>query len=44
MKQKMADYKENGKDNWKEFKAEFNHDMDELGDAFRDLTKNNVKK
>ncbi len=29
--------------NWEEFKREFNHDMDELGNAFRDLTVDNKK-
>jgi Tfp pilus assembly protein PilE len=27
---------------WENFKREFNHDMDELGNAFKDLGKNNV--
>ena len=31
MKKKMDEYKAEGKDNWVKFKAEFNHDMDELG-------------
>ncbi len=41
--QKMNDYKANGKENWEIFKKEFNHDMDELGKAFKDLTVKNVK-
>ncbi|MBB6004375.1 peptidase M23 [Arcicella rosea] len=44
LKKKMDDYKDDGKENWDKFKAEFNHDMDELGEAFKDLTVNNVKK
>jgi uncharacterized membrane protein YgaE (UPF0421/DUF939 family) len=28
---------------WEDFKREFNHDMEELGNAFRDLGKNNEK-
>jgi len=44
MKQKLGDHKEDGKENWNAFKKEFNHDMDELGNAFKDLTVNNVKK
>lgn len=28
---------------WEAFKAEFNHDMDELGESLKDLGKNNVK-
>ncbi|GAB2616780.1 hypothetical protein GCM10027035_11430 [Emticicia sediminis] len=43
MKKKMDDYKLDGKENWEKFKTEFNHDMDELGKAFKDLTVNNVK-
>ncbi len=43
MKMKMDNYKGEGKENWEKFKTEFNHDMDELGKAFRDLTVNNVK-
>lgn len=43
MKKKMADYKASGKENWENFKAEFNHDMDALGQAFKDLSVNNVK-
>ncbi|MBK9478737.1 MAG: peptidase M23 [Bacteroidetes bacterium] len=44
LKQKMNEYKEDGKDNWNAFKSEFNHDMEEMGKAFKDLTVNNVKK
>lgn len=43
MKKKIDDYKLDGKENWEKFKTEFNHDMDELGKAFKDLTVNNVK-
>jgi hypothetical protein len=43
MKKKLDDYKADGKDKWKVFKAEFSRDMDELGKAFKDLTVNNVK-
>jgi ribonucleotide reductase alpha subunit len=32
------------KDNWETFKTEFSRDMDELGNAFRDLTVKNTKK
>ncbi len=44
MKKKLADYKADGKEHWESFKTEFNHDMDELGSAFKDLTVDNVKK
>lgn len=43
LKKRLADYKATGKDNWQIFKTEFNHDMDELGKAFKDLTVKNVK-
>lgn len=40
MKKRMDDYKAEGKSNWELFKTEFNHDMEELGKAFKDLTQN----
>ncbi len=43
LKKNLEDYKDDGQDNWSKFKSEFNHDMDELGKAFKDLTVNNVK-
>jgi F0F1-type ATP synthase membrane subunit b/b' len=43
MKIKMSNYNEGGKEKWEKFKTEFSHDMDELGQAFKDLTVNNVK-
>ncbi|MES2003978.1 MAG: hypothetical protein V4450_05610 [Bacteroidota bacterium] len=43
MKKRMNDYKPTTKDNWQIFKAEFSHDMDELGKAFKDFTVKNVK-
>jgi uncharacterized protein HemX len=43
LRKKMDDYKSDGKDKWESFKSEFNHDMDELGTAIKDLTKNNVQ-
>lgn len=44
MKKRMDDYKVEGKEKWKIFKTEFSRDMDELGNAFKDLTVKNVKK
>jgi hypothetical protein len=38
MKIKLADYKEDGDDKWKTFKAEFNKEMDDLGKSIKDLT------
>ncbi len=43
MKKRMADYRATSRENWETFKSEFDHDMEELGKAFRDLTVNNVK-
>lgn len=43
LKKRLDDYKGEGKDQWTAFKTEFNHDMDELGKAFSDLTVKNVK-
>jgi len=34
---------ENSQSNWETFKREFNHDMDELGKALKDLTVDNKK-
>ena len=39
---RMNNY-EKEKSDWASFKTEFNHDMDELGNALRDLTVNNKK-
>lgn len=41
MKAKINAYKEDGNEKWQSFKREFNHDMNELGQALKDLTKNN---
>jgi hypothetical protein len=43
MKKRLDEYKESGKENWEKFKTEFNHDMEELGNAFRDFTVKNTK-
>lgn len=43
MKRKMEEYKADGRDNWENYKTEFSHDMDGLGDAFRDMTVKNTK-
>ena len=42
LKKKMENF-DNGQSDWESFKREFNHDMDELGQAFKDLTVNNEK-
>jgi uncharacterized protein HemX len=41
LKAKMETYGESKHSDWESFKREFNHDMDELGAAFKDLTVNN---
>ena len=43
MKKRLEEYKDEGQEKWTSFKSEFNHDMDELGKAFKDLTVKNVK-
>lgn len=42
LKAKLADYKNDGGEKWDAFKDEFNHDMKELGKAFKDLTVKNT--
>ena len=42
LKMRMDAY-EKGPSSWSSFKEEFNHDMDELGAALKDLTVNNKK-
>lgn len=42
LKEKLAGYKNDGNENWDAFKVEFNHDMNELGKAFSDLTVKNT--
>jgi predicted nucleic acid-binding Zn-ribbon protein len=43
LKAKLESLQDRTAEEWNEFKKEFNHDMSELGEAFEDLTKNNVK-
>jgi hypothetical protein len=43
MKQRLAEFKADSKDNWESFKTEFDHDMNVMGDAFADLFTNNEK-
>ena len=43
MKRKIEDYKAEGNEKWDAFKDEFNHDMDQLGEAIKDIGKKNVK-
>jgi len=43
MKQRLAEFKADSKNNWESFKTEFDHDMKVMGDAFADLFTNNEK-
>jgi len=43
LKVALKDYEDEGESNWKKFKTEFNHDMDELGTALKDIFKNSNK-
>ena len=43
LEKSLSDYKEDGQEKWSEFKIEINHDLDEIGAAFQDLSKKNVK-
>lgn len=43
MRARMSDYKDDSNDNWRQFKEEFNRDMDELGNALKNLGKDNKK-
>ncbi len=42
LKKSLGEYKLDGKEKWEIFKAEFNHDMDELGKAFKDFSIKNT--
>jgi preprotein translocase subunit SecG len=43
LKVKMETYKNDRNADWQSFKREFNHDMDEIGQALKDLTVDNKK-
>jgi len=43
LNKRMAEYSKTGKEKWESFKREFNHDMDELGNAISDLGTDNTK-
>lgn len=43
MRKRMEEYKENGEDSWTKFKDEFNHDLEQLGVAIKDITVDNTK-
>jgi hypothetical protein len=43
LKFRIDNYKAEGKDKWEQFKEEFSRDMENLGQAFKDITVKNVK-
>ena len=43
LNERLNAYEKGAKSDWASFKREFNHDMDELGMALKDLTVNNKK-
>src|SRR5690606_28025578 len=43
MKAKIEKVKDEETSDWESFKKEFNHDMDELGEALKDFNKKNTK-
>ena len=43
LKIKLQEYKAESADKWTSFKNEVNHDLEELGEAFKDLTVDNVQ-
>ena len=43
MKARLENYNEEKDGNWEKFKTEFNSDMKDLGNAFKNLTIKNVK-
>ena len=44
MKEKMKEFSLEGKENWSDFKSEFNHEMNELENAIRSQAGKNVNK
>jgi chromosome segregation ATPase len=40
---KLEAYHDDGKSDWREFKTEFNHDLEGIGHAFKDITIRNTK-
>jgi outer membrane murein-binding lipoprotein Lpp len=43
LKKRLDDYKEESQDKWDTFRMAFSRDMDELGEAFKDLTTKDKK-
>jgi uncharacterized protein YeaO (DUF488 family) len=43
MKERINTYKVESTEKWESFKAEFKHEMNEIGQSLKDLGQNNVK-
>jgi hypothetical protein len=43
MRKRLSDFNDENQKSWESFKTEFNHDMEKIGKAFKDITVNNVK-
>lgn len=43
LKRRITTYNETDKSKWEEFKREFSHDMDELGQALKDMFRDNSR-
>jgi predicted RNase H-like nuclease (RuvC/YqgF family) len=43
LKVRLEAYNDDGKSDWKKFKTEFRHDLDGIGQAFKDITVKNTK-
>jgi NADH/NAD ratio-sensing transcriptional regulator Rex len=43
MRKRLSDFNDENQKSWESFKSEFNHDMEKIGKAFKDITVNNVK-
>jgi hypothetical protein len=43
LEKKIRDYKAIEQDKWEQFKSEFNHDLDGISEAFKDITVRNTK-
>ncbi|HEX2548413.1 MAG TPA: peptidase M23 [Gammaproteobacteria bacterium] len=42
LRKRLDDYQPDNKESWEQFKREFNHDMDEFANSFKDIGRNNV--
>ncbi len=42
LQKRLDEFNDENSEKWTSFKREFNHDMDEVGNSLKDLSKNNV--